>query len=108
MIRRGGRKCLDGRFPDERPPRYRARDGKVYGPYTTQTVLDWQAQGFLTGDGGAPMREYVAPAEKSAKDELAGDLEDSDDEAPADHNPNRWLHSDDIDLLGDGAESPLP
>ena len=44
-----------------------------------------------------------------AGDELAGDLEDSDDDAaPADHNTNRWQHSDDIDFLGDGVESPLP
>ena len=98
---------------DARRWEYRAKDGQVYGPYDSQTILDWQAAGFFTGDGGVPMREYVAPpAPKASNDELAADLEDSDDEGGTngggDHNPNRWAHSDDIDFTGDGVESPLP
>ena len=50
-----------------------------------------------------PMRLYSEP---KAADDLAGDLEDSDDDAPAPET--KWLHSDDIDFLGDGGASPLP
>ncbi|EGB01804.1 hypothetical protein AURANDRAFT_69479, partial [Aureococcus anophagefferens] len=89
-----------------------ATDGAVYGPYDTQTILDWRSGGFFTGDSAVPMREVAkAPAPKpaAAADDLAADLEDSDDDdAPPPENPNRWVHSDDIDFLGDGVESPLP
>jgi len=86
---------------DARRWEYRAKDGKTYGPYATQQILDWRTAGYF--DGGVPMRPYAEP---KAADDLAGDLEDSDDDAPAPEA--RWLHSDDIDLLGDGAASPLP
>ena len=97
---------------DDRAWEYRATDGAVYGPYDTQTILDWRSGGFFTGDSAVPMREVArAPAPKpaAAADDLAADLEDSDDDdAPPPENPNRWVHSDDIDFLGDGVESPLP
>ncbi|KAK7235872.1 hypothetical protein SO694_00064173 [Aureococcus anophagefferens] len=97
---------------DDRAWEYRATDGGVYGPYDTQTILDWRSGGFFTGDSAVPMREVArAPAPKpaAAADDLAADLEDSDDDdTPPPENPNRWVHSDDIDFLGDGVESPLP
>ena len=94
---------LKAKPDDTRRWEYRAKDGKTYGPYTTQQILDWRAEGYFCGDGGVPMRQYTEP---KAADDLAGDLEDSDDDAPAPEA--KWLHSDDIDFLGDGGESPLP
>ena len=94
---------LKAKPDDTRRWEYRAKDGKTYGPYTTQQILDWRAEGYFSGDGGVPMRLYAEP---KAADDLAGDLEDSDDDAPA--QQTKWLHSDDIDFLGDGQESPLP
>ena len=94
---------LKAKPDDVRRWEYRAKDGRTYGPYTTQQILDWRADGYFSGDGGVPMRQYAEP---KAADDLAGDLEDSDDDAPA--QQTKWLHSDDIDFLGDGQESPLP
>ena len=94
---------LKAKPDDTRRWEYRAKDGKTYGPYTTQQILDWRAEGYFCGDGGVPMRLYSEP---KAADDLAGDLEDSDDDAPAPEA--KWLHSDDIDFLGDGGASPLP
>ena len=80
----------------------------MFSAEDTQTILDWRAAGYFAGDGGVPMRLCAEPPPpRAVEDELAADLADSDDEAPPPANPSRWAHSDDIDFLGDGAESPL-
>ncbi|KAH8046167.1 hypothetical protein JL720_16458 [Aureococcus anophagefferens] len=85
-----------------------ATDGGVYGPYDTQTILDWRSGGFFTGDSAVPMREVArAPAPKpaAAADDLAADLGTRRRRAPPE-NPNRWVHSDDIDFAR--RREPLP
>eukprot|EP00628_Pelagophyceae_sp_CCMP2097_P014240 CAMPEP_0206819288 /NCGR_PEP_ID=MMETSP0975-20121206/11232_1 /ASSEMBLY_ACC=CAM_ASM_000399 /TAXON_ID=483370 /ORGANISM="non described non described, Strain CCMP2097" /LENGTH=486 /DNA_ID=CAMNT_0054361509 /DNA_START=25 /DNA_END=1485 /DNA_ORIENTATION=- len=67
---------------DDRTWEYEAADGQVYGPYATQDILDWRAQGFFTGAAAVPMRRAAAAPPAAPADDFLADM-DEDDEAAA-------------------------
>ena len=90
---------------------YRSADGALQGPFSTQQVLAWRAQGYFTGAhavqmrrvtaGGAKDATAAAPKQgKAAVDDLLDDLDDDDDE-PMDQDMAQyatWTSSDAIDF----------
>jgi hypothetical protein len=90
---------------------YRSADGALQGPFSTQHVLAWRAQGYFTGAhavqmrrvtvGGAKDATAAAPKQgKAAVDDLLDDLDD-DDDVPMDQDMAQyaaWTSSDAIDF----------
>ncbi|KAJ1451400.1 hypothetical protein M885DRAFT_529738 [Pelagophyceae sp. CCMP2097] len=83
---------------DDRTWEYEAADGQVYGPYATQDILDWRAQGFFTGAAAVPMRRAAAAPPAAPADDFLADM-DEDDEAAPPAAPPRWINSDEIDFV---------
>uniref|UniRef100_A0A7S4DBJ5 GYF domain-containing protein n=1 Tax=Heterosigma akashiwo TaxID=2829 RepID=A0A7S4DBJ5_HETAK len=72
---------------------YKGQDGAIQGPYSTEHILAWKAQGFFIGNQVVKIRKVKNkreektgggddenPKKTSAADELAADFDDSDDD----------------------------
>lgn len=87
---------------------YKALDGNIYGPYTSQQISEWKSQGFLTGATSVPIRKVQAG--RQAKIDSIYDDDEEDDSFSQGPNLKRakvdstvtnydeWKNSDDIDF----------
>ena len=93
---------LKAKPDDRRRWEYRAKDGKTYWPATRRSASSTGApRATSRATAASRMRLYSEPRRL---DDSAGDLEDSDDDAPAPGGGSTTI----THFLGDGGASPPP
>jgi len=100
----------DGSRPNQRQWEYKPlkEGGQVQGPFSSEAMLKWRAQGYFAGDYCSLIREKTGAKEAAkdadSNDDLLNDLLDSDDEDEDGNNndnqssksSNEWVRSDKI------------
>lgn len=91
---------------------YKAVDGNIYGPYTSQQISEWKSQGFLTGSTSVLIRK-AHPAKIVNTGSIYDDEDDEQDDIPewkkakmeqSDscgvlvEDDDNWKNSDEIDF----------
>lgn len=93
---------------------YKAQDGNIYGPYTSQQISEWKSLGFLTGPTAVPIRK-VTSLKKTKIDSIYDDDDEDEDndyqvgpdtkkvrtnDGHSDGNAvvDEWKNSDEIDF----------
>ncbi|OQR87691.1 hypothetical protein ACHHYP_08171 [Achlya hypogyna] len=79
---------------------YRSQDGQIQGPFPTETILSWRAQGYFVGESAVQMRQYTeAPVSSGPAPLSAQDLmDDFDDDEETKTNDDGWQLSDSINF----------
>lgn len=81
---------------------YRAPDGNIQGPFSSQQMAQWKKAGYFTGDSAVPTRRVQTTQNKRQRieDDFADDFSDDEQAQPETVNASneRWLSSDDIDF----------
>ena len=83
---------------------YRAPDGSIQGPFSSQQMAQWKKAGYFSGDSAVPIRRVQTLASSSKRQRIEDDFADdfSDDEhvqSSSNHaGDEKWLSSDDIDF----------
>eukprot|EP00981_Chlorochromonas_danica_P003752 scaffold691_cov181-Ochromonas_danica.AAC.5 len=83
---------------------YRGADGQIYGPFTSQQIAGWKAQGFLTGNTAVAMRRVGSGRSTQSKPSMSmydDETEDSGSKEQFDEakkEADEWVSSDSIDF----------
>jgi CD2 antigen cytoplasmic tail-binding protein 2 len=78
------------------------QDGAIHGPFTTEQMHGWIAQGYFVGPTAVQVRSVIEqPKETSLKDDLLSDLMDDDDDTAATPSAlervrGDWMQSDQV------------
>jgi CD2 antigen cytoplasmic tail-binding protein 2 len=91
---------------------YCAQDNNIYGPFSTDQMMQWMKQGYFLGESAVRTRKVTTPIQQNSTatndsktyttEDLVADLEDSDEdfeERKKKKRCNEWMMSDSIDFL---------